>query len=87
MSEKPEKELYDLVELNMATEPKCIITLEKFIKQSLIDCNAEIVYGNGKTVKIKDLFDTLNLARDLYNRLHFLYSSELTCKIKKPITN
>ncbi len=52
MSEKPE-ELNDLVQLDQYKDSKCILTLENIVKQSLIDCNTEIFYGNGKNVKIK----------------------------------
>jgi hypothetical protein len=85
MSEKPE-ENYDL-ELNMTNLPDCITALEKIVRHSLTDCNTEIVYGNGKTVKIKDLFNTFSLAQDVYDRLHILHSSELTCSLKKPTTS
>ncbi len=83
MSETPE-ELYDLINFDRNNEFKCIKSLEKIIKHSFNDIDTEIVYENGKTVKITDCWSTYGLARDTYNWL--LHSKDLTCSLKKKPT-
>jgi predicted fused transcriptional regulator/phosphomethylpyrimidine kinase len=89
MSEKPEtpKELYDLMNFDRSNELKCVNALEKIIKHSFNDIDTEIVYGNGKTVKITDCWNTYMLAREVYNWVHMLHSNDLTSSFKKSTNN
>ncbi len=86
MSETPE-ELYDLMNFDRNNELKCINALQKIIERSFSDNDTEIVYGNGKFLKITDCWNTFSLAREVYNWLHMLHLRDLTCSLKKPTTN
>ncbi len=90
MSEKPEtpEELYDLINFERDNELQCINALQKIIERSFSDIDTEIVYGNGKTVKITDCWSKYRLARETYDWVHMLHSRDLTCSLKiKPTTS
>ncbi len=81
MSENPEKE-FDLEKIGLWD----INDLKKAIKQSLLDYDGEICYMDGKTLKIRDFIDPIEVAYRIENIIRSDYLKTLTCSLKKPTT-